>query len=150
MSIPRIVGVLVTFIWLITPATYAEAPPLTLSEAVRIAITTKDPSLERYEARAQAQEDLSVADAQIVDPKITATAQNFPVDTFSFGQEAMTQLRLGVHQDLPSGHTRQIRGARRRAEASAERIKRDAQIYEIALQVRIAWLTNIGLSRNWS
>ncbi len=138
MTISKIVGVLVTSIWL--TALGAKAQQLTLDQAVTIAITAEDPSLERFELRARASEDLSVAEAQLVDPKISVTAQNFPLDTLSFAQEPMTQLRLGVQQDLPRGQTLRIRSEKRLAEASAERIKRDVKLYDIALQVRLAWL----------
>jgi outer membrane protein TolC len=141
MSISKIVGVFITFIWLFAPVAGAQSPTLSLDEAVRIAVTREDPSLQRFEARALAKEELAVADAQLSDPKISATAQNFPVDTLSFGQEPMTQVRFGVRQDLPRGQSLRIRREKRQAEASAERVKRDAQLLDIALQVRIAWLT---------
>lgn len=42
-------------------------------------------------------------------PKLSFSTANFPTDTFEFGQEPMTQLKVGLSQSLPRGDTRHIR-----------------------------------------
>ncbi len=114
--------------------------PLTLDEAVALAISQEEPSLARFESRADAKENLAIADSQLSDPKISAMAQNFPVDSFNFSQEPMTQIRLGLRQELPNGQSLRVKREKRQAEAALERMKREVRAFDIALQVRLAWL----------
>ena len=118
----------------------AQTSTLSLEEAVRLAITADDPAYSRFETRAQAKEDLSVADAQLDDPKVNLRAQNFPVDSLAFNQEPMTQFRLGISQELPRGDTLKLKGNKRLAEASVFRAERAALLDDVALQVRLSWL----------
>lgn len=53
----------------------------------------------------QATESLSVSVGQLPDPKVSLAFLNFPTDTFNFGQEPMTQLKVGVSQMFPRGNT---------------------------------------------
>ncbi len=57
----------------------------------------------RYQQKAT--ESLSVSVGQLADPKVSLAFLNFPTDTFSFGQEPMTQLKIGVSQMFPRGDT---------------------------------------------
>jgi outer membrane protein TolC len=50
-------------------------------------------------------ESLSVSVGQLPDPKVSMAFLNFPTDTFNFGQEPMTQLKIGVSQMFPRGDT---------------------------------------------
>ena len=113
---------------------------LTLQEAVGIAIKGDDPALERFDLRAAASEDIAIADAQLADPRFSIAAQNLPIDNFDFNAQAMTQLRLGVRQDLPRGKTLRLKGEKRKAEAQGLRAGRETEREEIALDVRLAWL----------
>ncbi|MGK7296926.1 MAG: TolC family protein [Candidatus Wenzhouxiangella sp. M2_3B_020] len=119
----------------------SESQPLTLDEAVATALTTEDPEFARFTARAEALENRAVADSQLPDPKITGQVANVPVDSFEFDQEGMTQaLRLGLRQEFPAGKTLKVRGEQRRAEAEAERARREAALREVELATRTAWL----------
>ncbi len=57
----------------------------------------------RYQQKAT--QSLSVASGQLPDPKVSLAFLNFPTDTFNFGQEPMTQLKVGVSQMFPRGKT---------------------------------------------
>ncbi|MGB0514980.1 MAG: hypothetical protein ACPGJE_09090, partial [Wenzhouxiangellaceae bacterium] len=87
-----------------------ERVELTLERAVRIAVESDDPALARFEARAQAFEERAVSEAQLPDPRVTTQIANLPVDSFSFDQADMTQVRLGLRQEFPPGRTLAIRG----------------------------------------
>lgn len=113
---------------------------LTLESAVHLAIASEDPSLTRFEARAEALENEAVADARLPDPKVTGSLANVPIDTFSFSQSAMTQIKLGLRQEFPAGKTLEIRARQRLAEAETERARRRLTMREIVLQTRTAWL----------
>lgn len=117
----------------------AVAEALTLERAVQIAVESDDPALGRHEARAEAFEQRAVAEAQLPDPRVSTQIANVPVDTFSFDQAEMTQVRFGLRQEFPPGRTLAVRGEQRRHEAEAERARRALELREIALATRIAW-----------
>ncbi|WP_031556285.1 TolC family protein [Parvularcula oceani] len=120
------------------------APVLSMSDAVALAYNRDDPSVTRFEADALALRDLAIADAQLDDPSASVVAQNFPVDSFAFDQQPMTQLQLRLRQEFPSGRTRALAGERRSAEADASlALGQDAR-RELALEVRLAWLDLFG------
>ncbi|MDT8319624.1 MAG: TolC family protein [Xanthomonadales bacterium] len=119
----------------------AAPQPLTLAEAVATALAAEDPAFERFAERAEALEDQAVADAQLPDPKVTGQVANVPTDSFEFNQDGMTQaLRIGLRQEFPAGKTLKVRGEQRRAEAGAERARRQAALREVELLTRTAWL----------
>jgi len=126
----------------------AEPRLLTLEEAVATARAAQDPELERFAARAEALENAAVADAQLPDPTLTGQIANVPVDSFAFDQDGMTQaVRLGLRQEFPAGRTLEVRGARGRAAAEAERGRREAALREVELATRTAWLDLVYRAR---
>jgi outer membrane protein TolC len=137
----RIIFVALTFI-AASPSVMAAEPgaPLTMEEAVAIALDAGDPSILQFEEKSLALEDRAVADAQLPDPKLKLSATNLPVDTFRFSQEPMTQAQIGLQQAFPRGKTLRYRGEKREAEASAQRALQKLQERQIALDTRTTWL----------
>jgi len=134
--------------WLLSPVVLAQPEPLTLAEAVEIALAAEDPEFERFTARAEALEQRAVADAQLPDPKITAEVANVPTDSLEFDEDGMTQAaRVGLRQEFPAGETLKIRGQQRRAEAGAEHAGREAALREVALATRSTWLDLVYQTR---
>ena len=82
----------------------AEMPILSLSRAVEIAIE-HDPWHTASQARQRALEAQSQAVSGFPSPKLSVSAMNLPTDSFSFNQENMTQLSVGVSQMFPRGDT---------------------------------------------
>jgi outer membrane protein TolC len=87
------------------PASVAEArsrsaETLALEAAVQEAVA-KNPGLAERDARARAMAAIPPQLGTLPDPMVSVSALNFPVDTFSFNQEPMTQLRFGVSQAVP-------------------------------------------------
>lgn len=117
----------------------ASDPPLSLQEAVKIAVTVEDPAYARFEARAAAQEDRAVSESQLPDPMLRTALVSLPVDTFEFGQEPMTQAQVGLRQEIPRGSTLRLNRERREGEADIERMRREAAIRQVELAVRLAW-----------
>jgi outer membrane protein TolC len=87
------------------------ASGLTLEEAERLALEM-DYSLQAIDARSQSMSELAVAAEQLPDPKLKFGVVNLPTDSFNLGQEAMTQVLLGLKQEFPRGHTRSLSSAR--------------------------------------
>jgi outer membrane protein TolC len=87
------------------------ASGLTLEEAERLALET-DYSLQAIDARSQSMSELAIAAEQLPDPKLKFGVVNLPTDSFNLGQEAMTQVLVGLKQEFPRGHTRALSSAR--------------------------------------
>lgn len=116
------------------------ADTLSLDEAVDIALAAKDPTVARFEERALALDDRAVSDSQLPDPKLNLGLLNMPTNSFSYTQEPMTRVQVGVKQAFPRGKTLSFTRKRREAEARAERAKLELRELQIALETRATWL----------
>jgi len=129
---------------------------LTLDEAIRLAVSSDDPYLLEPGEQAAAFEDRSVSDSQLADPKLRFNFANWPTNSFSYTQEGMTQIQLGVSQAFPKGDTLKYRRAKRLVQAKGQRYKQSLRLREIILDTRLNWLelyywteakTKVGESR---
>lgn len=84
------------------------ASVLGLSTAEELALAS-DPGIRSVESRQLALEELSVAAQQLPDPLLKMGLVSLPTDTFNLGQEAMTQVQLGMVQKFPRGKSRSLR-----------------------------------------
>jgi outer membrane protein TolC len=114
--------------------------PLTLPETVNIARGANDPSVALLEQEALAFEDRAIADSQLPDPTLRAQIANFPLASFDYNREAMTQLKFGVSQRLPKGQTLALTRDKRNAQAQEVRAQKELKEWQIVLQARQAWL----------
>lgn len=112
---------------------------LTLPEAEKLALGT-DPTIKRFETKAQAMDAQAVADGQLPDPQLKVAMLNLPVDTFSRSEQAMTQLQLGLQQAFPRGHSLSIMTHREQALAEADRARAQTQRTGVLQSVRDSWL----------
>jgi outer membrane protein TolC len=113
--------------------------PLSLAEAVQIALLAEDPSVQGFDERAAALQDRAVAEAQLPDPMARLAVANLPLDSFDFAQEPMTQLQLGLRQEFPSGNTLGLNGVRRQAQAEEQLARKRLALRRIELAVSTAW-----------
>lgn len=119
---------------------------LTLAEAERLAIE-RDAVLHQLAAESLAMRERSVAEGQLMDPKLRVGAVNVPVDSFSLDDDEMTMLEVGVSQEFPAGQTRKL--ARRRMEQSAaatEAVAGDRR-RTVQREVRRVWIELAYLAR---
>lgn len=103
--------VMTVFCCLGVSSAYAKPLPstvLTLEKVVALALQN-DPWLTGSEWRQQAAIAESEAAGQLPDPTVTLNLANLPIDSFDFGQEAMTQLNVGVAQVFPRGQSRALK-----------------------------------------
>jgi len=124
-------------LWLCATAA-PSAAGLDLAEAERIAVE-RDAVLRQLAAESLAMRERSVAEGQLMDPKLRLGAVNVPVDSFNLDAEDMTMLEVGVSQEFPAGRTREL--ARRRMEQSAsaaEAVAADRRLV-VLREVRRAW-----------
>lgn len=127
-------------LWAVASPGVAASEPLSLQEAVSLAVGADDPTVARFRERASALEDQAVSDAQLPDPQLRVGLANFPTNTFDFSQEPMTQIQVGVRQSFPRGRTRSKTQQKRQAQAAEQRIAGRAQELQIALDTRFVWL----------
>jgi outer membrane protein TolC len=78
-------------------------------DAVEELALAADPGVRSIEANRLALEELSVAAEQLPDPLIKMGLVSLPTDSFNLGQEAMTQVQLGIIQKFPRGKSRSLR-----------------------------------------
>lgn len=116
-----------------------DASELSLKDVEQLALQ-EDPSVEVLEANRLALDELSVAAEQLPDPLLKVGVVALPTNTFNLGQEAMTQVQLGLVQRFPRGHTRSLtsRQIRQRSEGLDETV-RDQKL-QIILAVREQFL----------
>jgi len=110
-----------------------------LEDVDRLALA-EEAGIEALEARARAEGERAIADAQLPDPSLTVGALNFPVDTFAFDQERMTQLRIGVRQQFPAAGTLAARRAAGEARAGAGWASVELRRRQVLRSAREAWL----------
>lgn len=115
------------------------AIPLSLTEAERIAISNS-PELKRYQATAMAFDQQAVADGQLPDPQLTAGAINVPTNTFSFTQDDMTMIQVGLQQAFLPGQSLAAKSKQTKALGKAEQRKLQQQITILLRNVRETWL----------
>jgi outer membrane protein TolC len=117
------------------------APParaLSLAEAERLAVE-RDAVLRQLAAESEAMRERSVAEGQLMDPKLRLGAVNVPVDSFSLDAEDMTMLEVGVSQEFPAGRTRELASKRMQQSASAtDAVAADRRL-TVQREVRRAW-----------
>lgn len=126
------------FCWalLLTPTADAD---FTLRHAVEHAIAT-DPWLDRSRAAESALRHEAVAAGQLPDPKLTVALANLPVDSFSFSQEPMTQLQVGLTQAFPAGKTLSLREERLRQLGRSARLEQQAREAVVEHEVTRLWV----------
>ena len=107
-NIPKSIITIMCVMVLLSVHTTANARPITLAEAESMAIKLA-PELKQLEAKQQVFEQQSIFEGQLSDPKLLLGAKNLPVDTFDLGQEAMTQMQVGLQQSFPHGREGKVR-----------------------------------------
>lgn len=115
-------------------------PPISLAEALLIAETREEPGIETWRARAEALETRGEAESALPDPSVRVGVASVPLSDFDLEREAMTQAQVSVRQMFPRGETRELRRARREAEAEGARAGMALEAREIRRTVRQRWL----------
>jgi len=75
---------------------------LTLEQAEKTALMD-EPGIVSQQWQMQSLSQQSIADGQLMDPKLQLGINNLAADTFDFDQENMTQFKVGILQQFPSG-----------------------------------------------
>ena len=119
---------------------------LALDRAVAQALAD-NPGLAAMQARAKAIADIPEQRGTLPDPRLSLSAANLPVDTFSFSQEGMTQLQIGVSQSLPYPGKLALQQAVASLEANAAVKTVDELRMQLIKDVKTIWWNIFYLDR---
>ena len=120
------------------PASAAEKT-LSLQQAEIMALNF-EPGIQSLDAQTRSLMQRSIADGQLMDPKIQVGILNLPTDTFDFDQEPMTQLKISYIQQFPSGNTRQIKSEKTIKQSEQFQYGIEDRKRTILKQVRLSYL----------
>jgi len=118
------------------------AEPLTLDEAMRVALTAQ-PLLDAQKAGIRAAEEAQVAARQLPDPKLKLGLLNVPIsgqDAFTLTQDPMTMRMIGVMQEFTRADKRRLRGQLVEISRRQQTDELDATQRSILRDVAVAWL----------
>ncbi|MEZ5558032.1 MAG: TolC family protein [Pseudomonadales bacterium] len=134
--------------WLVLAlhAPLAAAEPLTLERAVAAALAG-DPGLRALAASEASEREMATADAALPDPMVGISAFNFPVDSFKFDQEPMTQYRISVRQELARGNSQALKREWREVRASRYDTLARERRADVTRQVSVGWLDLYAAAR---
>lgn len=135
-------AVLATLLVALCGSAPAAGTPLTLDEAVRLAVE-RSGLVASKDLAAHASREMAVAAGQLPDPILKIGIDNMPVDgpdQFSTTRDFMTQRRIGVMQDLTRSDKRRLRAERYEREAEKSLAEKAAATAEIQREAALAWL----------
>lgn len=104
------------------------------------AASQNDPWLVGSRYQQQAIEAKVVASGTLPDPRVSVAMANLPVDSFSFGQEGMTQLKVGISQMLPRGDSLQLKQQQLTELSQQHPLLRQNRRAQLALSAGKVWL----------
>lgn len=103
---PQVHNLLVALVGIVL-STNITASALSLAVVEELALAS-DPGVQSVQSNRLALEEMSVAAKQLPDPLLKMGLVNLPTDTFNLGQEAMTQVQVGMVQKFPRGKSRSL------------------------------------------
>jgi outer membrane protein TolC len=113
--------------------------PLNLYNAEQVALH-QSPELQQLQTKIDALNQDAISAKQWDDPKLIVGSSNLPTDSFSFTQDSMTQIQLGLSQQFPKGHSLAIHSLQYKLKAKAINSKKDLMKLTILLEIRASWL----------
>lgn len=112
---------------------------LSLNEAIRVA-QQNDPWIHGNKLKQKAVEMRSIASSSLPDPTVSVGLMNLPTDGFSFDQENMTQLKVGVSQMFPRGDSLALKQQQLKIESTSFPLMRENRLAQLKTQVSQVWL----------
>ncbi len=126
-------------LWAVAFATRCVAAPLSLGEAVRLAVSNQ-PILSGQRAAVDAARQNGIADSQLPDPKLKVGVSNVPTDTFSLSRDSMTQETVAIEQTIPGGDKLRLKGRKGEAEAEQGEAELDTARRTVERDAGLSWL----------
>lgn len=114
--------------------------PLTMNHAIDLGLKN-DPWLKGNEHSQFEVESMAISAGQLPDPKISLGVANIGADNFDFGQEPMTQFKVGFSQMIPRGKSLSLRQEKLNTLAKQFPHQRENRKAQLALQIGKLWLS---------
>ncbi len=127
-----------------------QRPPaeyLFIEEAIATAVDG-NPSLAEMQARYEALAEIPSQLGTLPDPVLSLNAMNLPTDTFNIGQEAMTQMQVGISQAIPFPGKLALREGASEYDAMAAAFSVDEVRLLLIRKVRSSWWQLYFLDRS--
>lgn len=115
------------------------ANEISLYQAQQFAIS-QDPFLKGNSFREEALSNEEKAAAYWANPQLSSSIQNLPTDGFSLNQEPMTQVKVGIKQQLPRGNVNTLSQQKTAVMARKLKTESDARKALLNRDVAFAWL----------
>ncbi len=112
---------------------------LTLDKAIKVA-QKNDLWLKANQYQQHAMESMSTFASTLPDPKVSIGLANMPTDGFSFIQEGMTQVKVGIAQMFPRGDSLTINQQQLKTQSEAYPFQRQDRQAKVAVTVGSLWL----------
>lgn len=116
-----------------------DSSSLTIEKAIKTA-QKNDPWLTGNIHKQKSLESMSTAVGTLPDPKISIGLANLPTNGFDFGQEGMTQAKIGITQMFPRGDKLDIQSEQLRIKSEAFPFQRQDREAKVAVTVGTIWL----------
>jgi len=113
--------------------------PLSFEKAIKSA-QKNDPWLTGNIHKQRSIESMSMAVNTFPDPKVSIGLANLPTNGFDFGQEGMTQAKIGIAQIFPRGDTLTIKSQQLSIQSEAFPFQRQDREAKVAVTVGSLWL----------
>ncbi|MFT6835473.1 MAG: outer membrane protein TolC [Francisellaceae bacterium] len=113
---------------------------LTLEQAQIYAVINA-PEIKQLQSQSKAFLQTSISKNAFDDPKMSVGLANLPTDDFSFTQSEMTQIQIGLMQQLPKGHTLSILSEQEKLKSSTTDAQIELTKLEILKTIREQWLS---------
>ncbi len=129
--------------------TQQQTPPefLFVEDALATAVEG-NPNLAEMQARYRALAEIPSQLGTLPDPVLSLNAMNLPTDTFNVGQEAMTQMQIGISQAIPFPGKLALREGASEYEALAAGFSVDEVRLLLIRNVRSSWWQLYFLDRS--
>jgi cobalt-zinc-cadmium efflux system outer membrane protein len=111
---------------------------LSLQQAVQESLEN-NPGLAATAARAEGLAQMPQQMDALPDPRLSINALNLPLNTFSLSQEAMTQIQVGISQDLPYPGKLGLRSQAASLDAQAAGLDVNERENRLREQVKTTW-----------
>lgn len=134
----HIIALIMSAVLVVTSSSAISQPVLTLAQAEQMALVD-EPGIVSQQWQMQSLSAQSVADGQLNDPKLQVILNNLPTDTFEFDQENMTQFKVGIIQQFPSGDSLNIKQQKTRKQSELLLSKISDRKLSIIKEVRLTY-----------
>ncbi|MBL4631862.1 MAG: TolC family protein, partial [Paraglaciecola sp.] len=112
---------------------------ITMQDAIRMGVNT-DSWLVRNQFQERSLRAASNGADSLPEPRLSMGMLNLPTDGFNFGQEPMTQFKVGLSQLFPRGDSLKIKQQQLRYQADRHPYQREDRKAKLTVTISQLWL----------